>query len=583
VASRSPTPRPGRSLGVVALVVVGLYLGVFLGPQHAPQLGLDLRGGTSAVLTATVPHGQVTKSQLQETANIITARVNGSGVTSATVTTQGNSDIKIEVPGTGREALINSLEKVAQLRFRLVLEFAAGSVTAPAPVPSLKAVPTKSPAKKKAGAAIVTLPTASPTARSSPSPKPAATPAAATPSPTASPSGIPSAAQFTPNSPLSQVAFNQLDCAKDPDPIFPPNLNNPPPDLPSDWILACDSSHTIKYLLGPATVEGSMISSASAGLDQQGTGQWVVNLNFNGQGTGLWANLTGQAFKLPSPQAAACLPPTGCNEIAVVLDGVVDSAPTVNQGAITSGQTIISGTFTETDAKLLANELSYGALPVHLSKATIETVSPTLGSAQLRGGLIAGAIGLGLVVVYSLVYYRGLGFVTVASLALSAVLLYALVTVLGDTIGYTLTLAGIAGFIVAVGITADSFVVFFERLRDSVREGRTLRSAVEFAWPRARRTILSADTVSLLAAIVLYLWSVSDVRGFAFTLGLSTICDLFIVFLFTKPMLTFLVRTRLFRSGGAFSGLGAARMGTAHEEERRLPPTGRPAAPRGRG
>jgi preprotein translocase subunit SecD len=246
-------------------------------------------------------------------------------------------------------------------------------------------------------------------------------------------------------------------------------------------------------------------------------------------------------------------------QVAIVLDGVVVSAPTIQEAIPGSAQ--ISGSLTEKSAKDLANVLKYGALPVSFTIPTSQSISPTLGTAQLHAGLLAGAIGLILVIAYSLLYYRGLGLVTVASLALSALLLYAATTLLGHLLGYTLSLAGIAGFIVAVGITADSFVVFFERLRDEVREGRTLRSGVEKAWKRAFRTILSADFVSLLAAVVLYLVSIGNVRGFAFTLGLSTASDLLIVTMFTKPLLTMLARTKLYGTGTRFSGLNPERLG----------------------
>jgi preprotein translocase subunit SecD len=248
-----------------------------------------------------------------------------------------------------------------------------------------------------------------------------------------------------------------------------------------------------------------------------------------------------------------------------VLDGAVESAP-VSQADGIAGDTRITGQFSQDEANALANVLKYGALPLKLEKLDTTTVSATLGSAQLRGGLIAGIIGLGLVILYSLLYYRALGFVTVASLALSGAMLYAVTTLLGhSSLGYTLSLPGIAGFIVAVGITADSFVVYFERIRDEVREGKRMRSAVERAWPRARRTIISADAVSLLAAVVLYLVSIGDVRGFAFTLGMSTLSDLFIVFCFTKPLLAVMARRRAFDLGAGWTGIGRARSGAILE------------------
>lgn len=560
MAQRTVTPRPGRPLAFVALVLIALYLGVALGPSQAPKLGLDLRGGTSAVMTAVVPNGRKpTTGQMAQAVNIIRNRLDGNGVQSATVTTQGSNNIVVEVPGHNRSQVLRNLLQVAQLRFRLVIAEGNGSPiptpsASPSAAASAKATAKASPVAPKpkavptspAAYTLKTSPSATPNPSLHPSPVVSSSPAAAS-------SGTPPQSMFPADSAAAQAAFTQLNCAQDPNPTD--GL-----DPAGDYILACSADRSIKYLLAPARVLGSMISSASATLDTTGTGGWLVLLNFNGTGTTLWYDLTAQAYKLGAPPSA-CVPPTGCNEIAVVLDGVVESAPTVNAGPISGGQTQITGNFTQTQAQDLANVLKYGALPLHFVLSTTQTISPTLGSTQLRGGLIAGAIGLGLVVLYSLLYYRGLGLVTVASLVLSGAILYALITLLGEGIGYTLSLAGIAGFIVAVGITADSFVVFFERLRDAVREGRSLRSAVEFAWPRARRTILSADTVSLLAAAILYWLSVSDVRGFAFTLGLSTASDLFIVFLFTKPLLTLVVRSKLFSSGGALTGLSPERMG----------------------
>jgi preprotein translocase subunit SecD len=360
---------------------------------------------------------------------------------------------------------------------------------------------------------------------------------------------------------LSQVeaAFASWDCAKKINPTG--GL-----DLAKDYIVACDDDKTrqFKYLLAPAQTVGAEIKSAAATVDTQ-TNQWLVELNFNGKGAGDWLKQTANAAK--QPDIPNCSPPTGCNAVAIVLDGVVQSAPRiVDPNGIPGGRAQITGNFSQKDAKTLADVLKFGALPLKLVPQSFDTVSATLGSDQLRGGLIAGIIGLGLVIVYSLLYYRALGLVTVASLALSGVILYAVTTLLGHSaLGYTLSLPGIAGFIVAVGITADSFVVFFERLRDEVREGRRLRSAVERAWPRARRTIISADAVSLLAAVVLYLVSIGDVRGFAFTLGMSTLSDLFIVFFFTKPLLTVVARSRAFDSGAGWTGVGRARIGARIE------------------
>jgi preprotein translocase subunit SecD len=316
--------------------------------------------------------------------------------------------------------------------------------------------------------------------------------------------------------------------------------------------------------MAPAGTKGEEISGADAVVDPQ-TNQWSVDLNFNGAGSKDWLNLTANAAK--QQDIPNCQPPAGCNAVAIVLDGVVQSAPRITDpNGIPGGRATITGNFSHQDASDLANVLKFGALPLKLEQQQATTVSASLGSDQLRGGLIAGIIGLGLVVLYSLLYYRALGIVTVLSLGLSGLILYAVTTLLGhSSLGYTLSLPGIAGFIVAVGITADSFVVFFERLRDETREGRRLRSAVERAWPRARRTIISADAVSLLAAIVLYLVSIGDVRGFAFTLGLSTISDLFIVFCFTKPLLAVMARVRAFDEGASWTGVSGSRSAKALE------------------
>jgi preprotein translocase subunit SecD len=335
-------------------------------------------------------------------------------------------------------------------------------------------------------------------------------------------------------------------------------------DVPEDYILSCSKDATQKFLLAPADVQGSEIKSADATVNTQ-TNEWLVQLNFDHKGATDWYNLTKKAFET-NAEVPSCSPPKGCNAIGIVLDGVVQSAPRSQQDGIAGGQTQITGQFTQDEAKNLANVLKFGALPLKLEKASVSSVSATLGSDQLRGGLIAGIIGLALVIVYSLLYYRALGIVTILSLALSGALLYAATVLLGHSaLGYTLSLPGIAGFIVAVGITADSFVVFFERIRDEVREQRRLRSAVERAWPRARRTIISADTVSLLAAVVLYLVSIGDVRGFAFTLGLSTLSDLFIVFCFTKPLLSLLARTKTFDSGHGWTGVGGTKRAASLE------------------
>jgi preprotein translocase subunit SecD len=327
-------------------------------------------------------------------------------------------------------------------------------------------------------------------------------------------------------------------------------------DLPTQPIVACDRAGLTKYILGPAEVLGRQISEASAGLDTQSGSAWFVSLTFNSEGTSAFAAVTSRVTSLPEPN----------NQLAIVLDGLVVSAPRINE-AIPSGTAQITGSFTQVEAKDLANVLKYGALPLAFDRGEVQQVSPTLGADQLDAGLIAGALGLALVVIFTLAYYRVLGFVTVGSLAIAGLMLYLLFLLLGEWIGFTLTLAGIAGAIVAIGVTADSFIVYFERVRDEMREGRSLRTAVETGWIRARRTILIADFVSLIAAVLLYFFAVGGVRGFAFTLGLTTVIDLIIIFVFTKPALVLVSRLKFFNSGHRLSGFSSKSLGMPTTKE----------------
>lgn len=344
--------------------------------------------------------------------------------------------------------------------------------------------------------------------------------------------------------------FAALDCTN------VKNLQGTGADAPTDTIVACDRYGTSKYILAPAEVVGRQISKAAAGIDTQGGNVWEVSLTFNGEGTSAFAALTNRVTSLASPQ----------NQVAIVLDGLVYSAPRITE-AIPSGNARITGNFTQTDAQGLANVLKYGALPLAFDRGEVQQVSPTLGADQLHAGLLAGGLGLLLVVIFSFFYYRALGIVTVGSLLVASILLYLTFLVLGKNIGFTLTLAGIAGAIVAIGITADSFIVYFERVRDEVREGRSIRTAVESGWVRARHTIIVADMVSVLAAVLLYFFAVGGVRGFAFTLGLTTVIDLLVVFIFTKPLLTILSRVPFFAEGHPASGFSAKSIGLNQNEE----------------
>jgi preprotein translocase subunit SecD len=578
-------PRPGRLLAVVALALVGLYLGLFLGPAQTPALGLDLRGGTQVTLSASpISGGKITKTALNQAKNIIQQRVDGLGVGGADVVTQGNNNVVVSIPGKSNAGIANTVGQTALLRFRQVMASGSGIPAPPttsSPTPSGSSTTTPAPKKsatskpkkhKKSQGRPLSSALVKPKKSATPTPT-ATTPAPTATTPVPTPSATSTGAAGTGNSdqplPGSQSAtltqafetsYQNWDCLKHPSPT-----NGA--DNPNDYIISCASANSgaigVKYLLAPAEVEGTDVKSASNQLDTTGSG-WQVNLTFTGSGSGKWQKLTAKAYNVDPTNAnsSTCSPPSGCNAVAIVLDGNVESAPTITSaGGIPGGLAqITGGNFTQKSSADLANVLKYGSLPLKFDPADVSAVSPTLGSEQLRGGLIAGAIGLGLVVLFSLVYYRALGLVTVGSLAVSGLILYAITTLLGkSSVGYTLSLPGIAGFIVAVGITADSFVVFFERLRDEVREGIRLRTAVERAWEKARRTIVSADSVSLLAAVILYVVSIGDVRGFAFTLGLSTVSDLFIVFFFTKPLLTVLAKVDAFDRGKKWTGIGQAR------------------------
>jgi preprotein translocase subunit SecD len=548
-------------LGVLALIFVALYSAMFISGHTTPKLGLDLQGGTSVTLTPKLlngdPHAKVPSSSVDQAVNIIRQRVDGLGVAEADVVRAGN-DIEISVPGKGRAQVVKLVGQTAQLAFRIPYAEQQAPIAAP---------------------------TATPTPSASTSPKPSATPSAtpttaeATPKPSTGATAtlpVPSSEATATLPPTATGATDHCVSApgtgSTPPACITAQLAYPCPkpgttegqavaDAPAtDWIVACDTTGTLQYVLQPASLKGTAVSGASAtiqtGVNGTSTGQWIVNVDFTGKGQNQWADLTE---KISSVSGCGANATDAHCQLAIVLDGVVQSSPVID-GRI-AGSAQITGNFTESSANDLANVLKYGALPLTFTESQVSDISATLGKESLNAGLLAGAIGLGLVIIYSFIYYRAMGIVTIASLTVSAFLTYACVVMLGVIINFTLTLAGIAGFIVAVGITADSFVVFYERLKDEVHEGRTVRTSVERSWVRARRTILSADTVSFIAAAALYYLSIGSVRGFAFTLGLSTILDLVVVFLFTKPVVTLLVRHPLF-STSRFSGLSSKALGT---------------------
>jgi preprotein translocase subunit SecD len=605
--------RPGRALAGLAALIVVLLLAIVGGNIGSPgqwgkdfkvHLGLDLTSGTTVALKANAPKG-VSSAQfaadMTQAKNIMASRVNGAGFTEAQVQQQGTDIINVAVPGAGSQKVVDLVGTTAQLLFRQVILQAPNTgattpVTTPTPAPSASGAASPTPsasasptasasasstAKSGAlgqlgkaasgGAAAKEMASRSRSltaahARASATPSPSASgsaPASATPaasasaSPSAGGSGLSTVAGAAGDaslvSPAVKAQFNKLNCA---DPNWKKQVGYTAQQYNTAGIqtVSCGSLNGVRYkfVLDKAAVLGKDVTSASATQSTSNV-YWQTNLNFNSAGGAAFGKVTEQMFSKYGVNSVQ-------DELAVVLDGNVISFPVI-QGAIPGGSAQITGNFSQEEATNLANVLNYGALPLTFTKQSVQSISPSLGANQLHAGLIAGAIGLLLVVLYCLLYYRGLAIVAVSSLIIAGVLVFESVILLGKYQGFALQLSGVAGLIVAIGITADSFVVFFERLRDEVRDGRTLRTAVERGWKRARRTVLVSDTVSFLAAALLWYFSLGEVKGFAFTLGLTTIIDVVVVFLFTKPMVTLLARTKFFGQGHRFSGLDPVRLG----------------------
>lgn len=489
----------------------------FAGASWVPELALDLQGGTQITLAAQSTEGDaVTAQQLQQAVNIIRQRIDATGVSESEINTQGANNIVVSIPGKPDKQTIQRIEAAAKLTFRPVLYTEAASDSAVGGKGSASASPT-------------------------PYSPPASLPATPSAKPT-------NASDLSWATPKLQDLYKNYKCSA------PDDVTTAPDDEP---LVTCDQDGTAKFILGPVEVSGADVSNAASGLasNSQGTttGEWAVNLTFNGAGSKDFSTVTDRLVKLTPPQ----------NQFAIVLDGTVITAPTTN-AAITNGKAQITGSFTADSAKTLADQLKYGALPINFQVQSNEVISSTLGSAQLVGGLVAGLIGLILVVIYSLIQYRTLAFVTVLSLAVAAALTYLVIAIMSWRVDYRLSLAGVAGLIVAIGITADSFIVYFERIRDELRDGRALESAVETGWKRALRTILASDSVNFLAAVTLYVLAVSDVKGFAFTLLLTTLIDVVVVALFTHPMMQLIARSRFFGEGHRFSGLDPAALGAVY-------------------
>ena len=503
-------------IGLTALIAVGS-----LSDENAsftPKLALDLQGGTQVILSPLLLDGQgVTTEQLNQAVSIIRQRVDASGVSESQVVTQGDRNIIVSIPGVPDENTLALIKASAKLEFRAVLLTSVGAPTSSVDGGD-QAVDGETGAEQAEGEE----------------------PAAEAESP-----AEPSAAPTDPSdlnwiTPELREAFDALDCAT----AFrvPGQVDDPTVPL-----ITCDVTGTEKYILGPVEVEGANISDASNGTVQTSTGAstntWAVNLDFDGVGTQSFGAVTQRLFPLADPR----------NRFAITLDGFVITAPTT-QAVITNGSAQITGSFDQDSSKVLADQLKYGSLPIGFEVESQENISATLGSEQLSNGVLAAIIGLILVVGYSIFQYRGLALVTLGSLIVAAILVYLVIAVLSWRQGYRLSLAGVTGLIVSIGITVDSFIVFFERIKDEIRDGRSLETAVENGWKRGLRTILASDMVSFTAAVSLFLLTVGNVRGFAFTLGLTTIIDLVVVLLFTYPFLQLLSRTKFFSSGHPWSG-----------------------------
>lgn len=530
MAKSSPVKTAWRSLTWLGVIIVGLIAlntaGVLSGGgSWTPQLALDLEGGTQIILAPKVESGQsVSQEQLNQAVAIIRQRIDSAGVSESEINTQGGQNIVVSIPGTPDDETLDRIKSSAKLEFRAVLVAAA---------PSASSIGGDS--------------------TSTPTPTPSVDPTVAS-TPTVSPTDGSDLNYVTPalQAQYDSFACNSVD-----------TTNVAPADEP---LVTCEQDGSIKYILGPVEASGENVADATNGQQQTQTGattgEWVVNIVFDSTGT---KDFGAVSTRLGALQGVR-------NQFAIVLDGSVISAPRTI-AVITDGNAQISGNFTQDSSKVLADQLKFGALPLTFVVQSQDTISATLGSTQLVSGLIAGLIGLILVILYSLVQYRLLGIVTIASLFVAAVITYLLITILSWREGYRLSLAGVAGLIVAIGITADSFIVYFERVRDELRDGRGLESSVEAGWKRAIRTIIASDAVNFLAAATLFILAVGNVRGFALTLGLTTIVDLAVVSLFTHPMLQLIAQTRFFSDGHKLSGLDPRALGATYRGRAQFRPS----------
>jgi preprotein translocase subunit SecD len=529
--SASNTVKSARkSLSWLLAILVGLTGLIAVGSlsdenaSFTPKLALDLQGGTQVILSPLLLDGQaVTPEQLDQAVSIIRQRVDASGVSESQVITQGDRNIIVSIPGVPDENTLALIKASAKLEFRAVLVTSVG-----APSSSVDGADPAADGTSTEGEA-----------------------AAEEPAPEEQAPSVPNAAPTDPSdlnwvSPELQAQFDALDCAT---PFREPGQV----DDPTVPLITCDVTGTQKFILGPVEVEGANISDASNGTVQSQTGAstntWAVNLDFDAAGTQAFADVTQRLFPLAAPR----------NQFAITLDGFVITAP-ATQAVITGGSAQITGNFDRDSSKVLADQLKYGSLPIGFEVESQENISASLGSEQLQNGVLAALIGLVLVLAYSVFQYRGLAVITLGSLIVAGILVYLVIAVLSWRQGYRLSLAGVTGLIVSIGVTVDSFIVFFERVRDEIREGRSLETAVENGWKRGIRTIIASNTVSFTAAVSLFLLTVGNVRGFAFTLGLTTLVNLIVVALFTYPFLRLLARAKFFSSGHPWSGFDSKQL-----------------------
>ncbi|MGO1198598.1 MAG: protein translocase subunit SecD [Dermabacteraceae bacterium] len=552
---------PARRIALATLAVLILLLGGGIGAgiwkgdwQPAPKLALDLEGGTQIILQAQTRDGsEIDDEAMEQARQIMSQRINAMGVAETEITVQGGTNIVIDVPGQLDQETSEAIRQTAAMSFRPVLGIVAPEGTEQ-PVPSDGGGSSDAGGEGADGQDGATGETSE--APADPSQHqfdglPGTDPAMAPP-PAPADGELPYPAwSMDWLTPELQTELMTADC------VDPGAQQEKVTEAPSDEpVVACDPNGTAKYLLGPEVVAGAAIKDSGVASDVtrtgQATGYYVVNMSFSEEGSQGFADLTTALYNGEGATDA----------FGIVLDGLVISAPQVQEPS-TGGEASISGNFSQDEASQLSDQLRFGALPLEFEVASEQQVSATLGADQLEMGLIAALIGLALVVLYAFAQYRLLAMVTTSSLLIMGLLTYGTLTTFSNIpeIGYRLSLAGVVGLIVAIAFTADSFIVYFERVRDEIRDGRGIVAAVDHGWDRAKRTILASDAVNLLAAVVLYALSTGGVRGFAFVLGLTTLLDLLIVFLFTHPLLQTLVRTRFFGKGHPFSGLDPARLG----------------------